>query len=100
MQYFVVTSYAVHSDMRSHMGGAISWGTGVLLTKCSKQKLNTKSSTEAEVVGVSDSLPNAIWTWMFLEAQGYPVHMNILYQDNQSAMKIEINGKLSCGQKS
>ena len=45
-------------------------------------------------------LPNVIWKCMFLETQGHPIHTNILYQDNQSAMKIKFNGKLSRGQKS
>ena len=78
MYSFVNASYAVHNDRQSHTGGAISWGTGELLTKFSKQKLNTESSTEAEVVGVSDFLPNVIWTQMFLEARGCPVHKNII----------------------
>ena len=68
---WVDVSYGVHNDCRSHTGGAISWGRGVLLTKCQKQKLNVKSSTEGEIVGVSDFLPNMIWARMFLEAQGY-----------------------------
>ncbi len=42
--------YAVHVDMKSHTGGAVSLGTGVALSKSLKQKLNTKSSTEAELV--------------------------------------------------
>ena len=36
---------------------------------------------------------------MFLEAQNFIVTTNILYQDNQSAMKIEMNRKQSGGQK-
>ena len=36
---------------------------------------------------------------MFLEAQGFLIEENILYQDNQSAIKIEENGKRSSGQK-
>ena len=36
---------------------------------------------------------------MFLEAQGFVLEENILYQDNQSAMLIEKNGKCSSGQK-
>jgi hypothetical protein len=36
---------------------------------------------------------------MFLEAQGVVLKENILYQDNQSAIKIEKNGKSSGGQK-
>ena len=75
------------------------WGRGALLTKCQKQKLHVKSSTEGEIVGVSDFLPNMIWARMFLEAQGYKLTDNVLYQDNQSAMKIIMNGKRSSGQK-
>ena len=46
--------------MKSHMGGAMSFGRGVFGTNSTKQKLNSKSSTEAEVVGVSDYLPSTI----------------------------------------
>jgi hypothetical protein len=86
--------------MKSHTGGAILFGTGAVLCKSTKQKLNTKSSTKAEVVGASDYIPNTIWLRMFLEAQGYSVTSNILYQDNQSAMRLEKNGWASAGQKS
>ena len=41
-------------DAASHTGGAMSFGRDVFGTKSTKQKLNTKSSTEAEVVGVSN----------------------------------------------
>ena len=77
----------------------MSWGWGVVLSMCKKQKLNTKSSTESEIVGVSDYLRNVIWGKMFLEAQGYKTEENTLYQDNQAAMKILKNGKASSGQK-
>jgi hypothetical protein len=55
--------------------------------------LNTKSSTEAEVVAVDDMMPQVIWSRYFLEAQGYGVTDNIVFQDNQSAMLLEKNGK-------
>ena len=99
MKSWVDVSYGIHDDCKSHTGGVMSWGWGVLLTKCQKQKLNTKSSTEGEIVGVSDFLPNVIWARMFLEAQGFEIKKNILYQDNQSSNKIEKNGKRSSGQK-
>jgi hypothetical protein len=54
MQTWVDASYAVHSDMKSHTGGTISFGRGTIMSKSSKQKLNTKSSTKAELVGASD----------------------------------------------
>ena len=60
LKLWVDTAYAVHNDMKSHTGGATSLGRGAIMCKSMKQKLNTKSSTEAEVVGSSDYLPNNI----------------------------------------
>ena len=65
----------------------------------SKQRINTKSSTEAELVGVDDALPMALWTRRFLEAQGYHVTDNVMYQDNQSAILLERNGRKSSGRR-
>jgi hypothetical protein len=75
-------------------------GKGILYGKSSKQKLNTKSSTKAEVVGASDFLPQTIWTRNFIEAQGYTIDDSDFYQDNMSAMRMERNGRSSAGQKS
>jgi len=97
---WVDASYGSHDDMKGHTGGAMSMGTGVFNVKSTKQKLNTKSSTETEVVGVSDYLPWVVWTKMFMEEQGRKIKTNILYQDNESAIRIEKNGRRSCREKS
>jgi hypothetical protein len=89
-----------HPDMKSHTGGAMSMGTGGLLCKSTKQKLNSKSSTEAELVGASDYLSNTIWSKLFLEAQGYGITTNIFEQDNISAIHLEKNGRSSAGKQS
>jgi hypothetical protein len=47
----------VHKDMKSHIGGVVSFGIGAVMSKSSKQKLNTKSFTEAEFIGANDYLP-------------------------------------------
>jgi hypothetical protein len=93
---WVDASYAVHHDMKGHTGGAMSFGTGIIHGKASKQKLNTKSSTETEVVGASDYLPYNIWMQHFMEAQGYKLKKNSFFQDNMSSMKMEKNGRNSC----
>ena len=59
------------------------------MSKSSKQKLNTKSSTEAELVGASGYLPYPIWAKKFLAAQGYALKENVFYQDNQSTIRFE-----------
>ena len=32
---------------------------------------------------------------MFMEAQGYAVNKNVLFQDNQSMIRMEVNGRNS-----
>jgi len=54
-----------------------------------QQKLNGQSSMEAKLIGVSDALPQMLWTQNFLEAQGYPIKESIVYQDNQSAILLK-----------
>ena len=45
---------------------------------------------------MSEYIPYNIWFMNFLSEQGYKVKHNILYQDNQSAMRMEKNGRNSC----
>ncbi len=59
-----------------------------------KQKLSTRSSTESEIVGADDIMPAICWTRYFMEAQGYQVQDNFLFQDNKSAILLEKNGKV------
>jgi hypothetical protein len=75
-------------------------GTGGIVCKSTKQKLNIKSSTEAELVGATDYIPNTIWSKNFLEAQGHKITTNILEQDNVRAIRFEKNGCASAGKQS
>ena len=100
LKTWVDAAYGVHSDMRGHTGGLMSVGTGIIHHKTSKQRINTKSSTETEVVGASDYLSYTIWTKKFLEDQGYKLKRTEYYQDNQSAIKMLANGWRSKGDKS
>ena len=68
VKWWIDTSFAVHKDTRSHTGGMMSMGLGAANLSSQKQKLNTKSSTEAELVGVADILPKTLWRRYFLEA--------------------------------
>jgi hypothetical protein len=95
LKWWIDGSFAVHPNMRGHTGGGLSLGRGFPITASTKQKLNTRSSTEAELVSVDDCMPAVCWTRYFLEAQGYGVNENIVYQDNKSAILLEKNGKAS-----
>ena len=91
--WFIDGAFAVHDDMKSHTGGYMTFGKGMLDGSSSGQKINTTSSTEAEVVGVHDNMPSLLWTRYFMEAQGYPLKPSVVHQDNQSAMLLETNGR-------
>ena len=62
--------------------------------------MNTRSSTEAELVGADDAATMILWTGLFMEQQGYPLSKNILFQDNKSAILLENNSKRSAGKRS
>jgi hypothetical protein len=93
-KWYPDAAFAVHPNMRSHTGAVMTLGKGAVNTISSKQKLNTKSSTEAELVAADDIVGQAIWTRNFLKAQGYSSDTTI-YQDNTSAILMETNGRES-----
>jgi hypothetical protein len=99
IKWFVDSAFAVHPDFKSHTGASMTYGGGAVQTISRKQKLNTRSSTEAELVGVDDASVMILWTRLFLEAQGYEIEKNVLYQDNKSTILLENNGKRSSGKR-
>jgi Reverse transcriptase (RNA-dependent DNA polymerase) len=99
LRWWVDASFAIHPNMRSHTGAVLSLGKGAVYGMSNKQKINTKSSCEAELVGVDDALPMVLWTVQFLKAQGFEVADNVVYQDNQSSILLEKNGTRSSGRR-
>jgi hypothetical protein len=93
VKWWVDVSYATHGNCKGHTGATMSMGTGSITGISKKQKINTRSSTESELVGVHDVAPHMLWTRYFIEAQGYKLKESILHQDNMSAMLLETNGK-------
>ena len=95
--WWVDASFAIHPDMKSHTGATVSMGGGCPFSLSLRQWINTRSSMEAEQVGVNDTMYLMIWTRLFLEGQGFKVIDNVVHQDNQSAMLLTRNGKMSSG---
>ncbi len=97
--WFADAAFAVHKDMKSHTGGVMTMGKGAILSQSNKQKLNTKSSTEAELVGADEITNLLLWTKHFLDEQGCKAE-HVLNQDNTSAIQLENNGRESAGRRS
>ena len=74
-------------------------GKGAIWNESTKQKVNARSSTEAELISIDDKISKIIWMRKFIEAQGFEIDLNILYQDNMSTIKLAENGKQSSGKR-
>ena len=93
---YIDAAYGVHTDTgRSHTGCCIVLGMegrGPVESKSCKQKSVTKSSTEAELMSLSDMAGEVMHMRNFIINQGYEVGPAILYQDNLSCMALMKKG--------
>ena len=81
--------------MCQHTGGGLTIGCGFLIAVSTKQKLNTNSLMESDLVGVNDMMPIILWNHYFLLEQGYGVIENLFLQANRSSTLSERNGRAS-----
>jgi hypothetical protein len=105
LKWSVDASFAIHKDMRSHTGAVLSLGQGALMSMSLKQKINTKSSTEAELVGADDAMNFVEWIQLFVEQQLKSINEDsiirkiesdvVIQQDNTSTIQLENNGQAS-----
>ena len=66
VKWWVDGLYGIHPDARSQKGGTASLGKGSFISTSIKQRLNTRSSKETELVADDDLMPHLCWTNYFL----------------------------------
>ncbi len=81
--------------MKSQTGNTFTIGKGSISSDSLKQKVNSRSSPEAQLIGTDDIISKILWTKRFIQNQGFEVNANIVYRDNTSSMKMETDGKES-----
>ena len=89
-------AFAVHTEMQSQQGVVITLGGGCVYAKSGKQKVNTKSTTESELVGMVEGLPQGVWTRNFLESLGYDFGESravVVHQDNMGTEAMVAKGR-------
>ena len=94
-------SFAIHEDFCSQSRGLLklSGDGGAIAAGSTKQRLNVRSSTVAELVAVDDFLSKMMWVSKFLNVLGYPLKQNVLLQDNTSAILMQKNGRTCLGKR-
>ena len=65
LRWYVDAVFGVYRDMKSHTGMMMTMGEGSVRSNSTKQKLNTKISTEAELVGIYDEISLIICSGYF-----------------------------------
>ena len=92
IHWYIDGSHQIHKDCPGQTGSLVIFGAGAVLSSLNKQKSNTKSSTETEIIALHDKLSDVIWMRYFVECQGYTIDECIIFQDNMSALSLEKSG--------
>ena len=86
-------AFANREEMKSTSGMCVTLGVGHFISSSKVQKLNSKSSTEAEIIAVSDGMNIPLWLADFIAHQGYKPQPVRLEQDNQSCIALLNKGR-------
>jgi hypothetical protein len=89
---YIDASFAREADKKSTTGAVIYLGAAILWATSTKQGVVSKSSTEAELIALSDVLSMVIWFSLLLEELGFGGAIPTVYQDNKSAMVLAQRG--------
>ena len=102
MVWSIDASFAVHMDMKSHTGYCLTLGTGAPISGSQSQKINTRSSTESELVGVDIVISYVKRTSLYCKClvKTYPIEhplkelgkKNLVKQDNMGTIKMVKGG--------
>ena len=72
---------------------------GAIISQTLKQKVNSRSSTEAELIGVDDMVAKIVWTNNFAKMQGLRPQWTTLFQDTAATIVLESKGIASAGKR-
>ena len=87
------SSWKMHVDSKGHTGSLIDFGGATIFWENSKQKLTSMSSTEAELIGASETVKRIMFVKYICDHIGYPQSKINLMQDNISTIRMIMNGR-------
>jgi hypothetical protein len=97
LKWYVDGSHNVHWDCKGRTRAMFTLGEGAASSYSRKLKINTRSSTETELMGADLYMPEMLWSSYFIQSQGYDMKTIKLYQDNRITELLMKNGRFSSG---
>jgi hypothetical protein len=78
LTWYIDAAFAVHTDMKSQTGAVFTMGEGAVVSGSNKQKANSRSSTESEIIAIDDKIAKVLWMKRFPGWQGSAVKLNTI----------------------
>ena len=66
VKWYVDTSYTTHKYYKGHTGATMRLGKVDAVSMPKKQKLDTRSTTNTELVGIHDAILKMLWPTYFI----------------------------------
>ncbi len=85
---YVDAGYGVHDTGESRSGLVVTLNGTPILCKSMRQRIVTKSSTEAELVALSDGLTDIIWCREFIQSAGFEIPATKIGEDNTAVLTL------------
>ena len=80
LKWWLDASFIVHPNMLGRSGGGLSFGRVFPIVSSTKQKLDTRSSTETELEVADDFMLEICCTRYFFKDQGYRFLDNVFFR--------------------
>ena len=95
LKWYINGSFTIYNNMTFYTRINLTLVKGTLYCGSLKHKLNLKSTTEAELISISDGINQVLWNKYFFECQGYEVNSSTIHKDNKAIILLKQNGKRS-----
>jgi hypothetical protein len=85
---YVDASWAIHDDRHGRTGIVVMLAGCCVGAWTFKQRIITLSSTESEIVALSDGVKHIMWYRQWLTAQGFSIGPTKVFQDNEAVIQL------------
>jgi hypothetical protein len=93
--WYVDALHQTHDDCKDHTGSLLTFGKGAATSSSINKKSLQKALLKVNSLVSKNKSGDILWTINFLQAQGYTISTNILFQDNMSTLSLAKNGYVS-----